>query len=393
MQQVALDRRRRPIKQLTGLRLRASRRPHLQLKQECSSFYNRLEVATMTLSNAQLASKYRLIALDITKRGLNLARRELRDQITSGRVNPTAMQTSNEQAGFKPTKIDTVMDTFMSREVNSADGKVTHYSEENMKNVYPSRGDIYAWCDPLDGTTNAFTLFGAYAIVLFFDRYNGASFDHLGGAIASFDGTVVSWEHWRNGNGEVWIDWPIDFFWPGSQDDFPSQHVIQNQDRRDTEPPFGVRIASTDADKNVDSVAVYPGIAQRIGSVASTTNRRAELFHLFDLGAEEPGLPKEHRLYLSTVAGNPFIAPLLLGQLGAMVETQSPKLHDAAYLIPLLLAGGVVVDLDDSNEIQVFRKFSQPNPAERKIGPFIASADEVGIRELIRRRRGPTDAG
>jgi fructose-1,6-bisphosphatase/inositol monophosphatase family enzyme len=112
-------------------------------------------------------SRLREVAVLSTQRALNFARRELRRQVTSNFVNPEATRGNPEQQGFPPTKIDAMMDHLVRQMVLSAVPDCVYLSEEGLSTVYPDPGDIFAWCDPLDGTTNAFTIFSGYAVVLF----------------------------------------------------------------------------------------------------------------------------------------------------------------------------------------------------------------------------------
>lgn len=332
------------------------------------------------LSRAELVSQYRVQALKIVQDALNHARSEIRQQIVTGRVNPVAVQgLGEEQGGFNPTLIDVEMNNFIARRVAAINPNVTYWSEEERKNLFPSEGDIFAWCDPLDGTMNSFTYFAGYAIVLFFERYTHGQFDHLAGAIASSDGSIVSWHHFAGETGEVFIDWPLDFVWPGSEGS------VDLQDRPTERLAYSVQMKTTRY-ATPGIVPIYTGVDQRFAAVASKGKRRAELDRMFDLTTDSPEAAKDNPVVLSTLAGNPLIAPLLVGQLGAIIEPHSPTLHDAAYLIPLILSRGVVVDFDDQ-QVHVIEKFSEPDPAKRRIGPFIASAGEEAIRELLRRRK------
>lgn len=261
---------------------------------------------------------------------------------------------------------------------------VIYCSEESPRNLYPEPGDIVAWSDPLDGTTNAFTYFTGYAVVLYFDRFINDRYDHLAGAIASSEGSIVSWQHFR-GDGEVWIDWPDDMRWPGL-----TPKVENDTARAIPTPPRRVGVGRVaDVDPFVTGgrvIPVFGGVPRRLASVASTASRKEDLDRILDLGRDNGAPDKQNDVVLSTLAGNPLVSALLVGQLGAIIEPHAVKLHDAAYLIPLVMAGGVVVDLDD-NEINVFRAFEEVDPSRRRIGPFIAAASEKSIEWLMSRRK------
>ncbi|MEU3455127.1 hypothetical protein ABZ671_16235 [Micromonospora sp. NPDC006766] len=336
-----------------------------------------------------LAAYYRTAAVQIVREGLNYVRTELRSQIVSGQVNPLAVQADSEQDGYSPTRIDAVMDRLIEQRVRQLSPGATYISEENRKTVSPDPGDIYAIADPLDGTTNAFTMFGAYSVVLYFDRFTGNEFDHLGGAIASSDGSIVSWQNFRNGEGEVWIDWPENFDWP-TTDATAETDTIQPATQI-PRPPLGIQVArkrrAGGSWAGRPQAEIHHGLSTRMAAVSYSTGRRADLDDHFDFKPRADD--GESRLYVSSFAGNPVIAPLLVGQLGSVVETRAVKLHDAAFLIPLVLAGGLVVDFTDT-EINVLRCFQQhdgADPLARRIGPFIAAADDTVLETVLRRLR------
>lgn len=336
-----------------------------------------------------LAVYYRTVAIQIVREGLNCVRTELRNQIISGRVNPLATQASFEQDGYSPTRIDAMMDRLIELRVRELSPGATYLSEENRKTVSPDPGDIYAIADPLDGTTNAFTVFGAYSVALYFDRFTGTGFDHLGGAIASADGSIVSWQNFRNGEGEVWIDWPEELIWPTTEP--AGESPIRHASIATTAPPLGIQVARNRragaAWASRPLTELHHGLSSRLAAVSYTVGRRAELDALFDLKPQPTD--EETRTYISSFAGNPAITPLLVGELGAVIETRSVKLHDAAYLIPLVLAGGIVVDFTDT-EINVLRSFQRHDGTDllgRQIGPFIAATDDLVLSTVLSRLR------
>ncbi|HEX6501102.1 MAG TPA: hypothetical protein VF054_19040 [Micromonosporaceae bacterium] len=338
----------------------------------------------MSHGRMEMASEYRVAAARIVATGLNQARGEIRSQVVSGLVNPLAFRGVSDQGGFEPTKIDAMMDRVIESLVSSRMPGVIYCSEESPRNLYPEPGDIVAWSDPLDGTTNAFTFFGGYAVVLYFDRFIHGRYDHLAGAIASSDGTIVSWQRFHD-DGEVWIDWPDEMRWPGLK--AGSENGVA---RTPATPPYRVGVGRIGDDDPLATagrvIPLFGGVRKRLASVASTVSRREDLDRILDLGREDGPPDRQTDMVLSTLAGNPLVSALLVGQLGAIVEPHAVKLHDAAYLIPLVLAGGVVVDLND-NEINVFRAFEQVEPARRRVGPFIAAASEESVRWLMSRRR------
>ncbi len=328
------------------------------------------------------AIEMRIIARDIVREALNRARREIwRELLSSSDHETKVLRTNVFQRGYPPGKIDAVMDRFIAGRVNAKVPSATYMSEESTVNLAPEMGDIIAWCDPLDGTTNALTVLSDYAIVLFFEEYRSvgpehrSGFDHLGGAIASSDGTVVSWQQYQN-SGEVWVDWASDF-WPAATDT-PAAESLLDIDPKPV--PFSVQVG-------ID-VPIRPrqGKSNRIASVAAPATHRNELDEIYDLTLVESGgngdtkRTSEDR-WLSTLGGNPCIAPLLLGQLGAIIEPTMVDKHDAIYLVPLTLAGGKVIDLQSRKGIRPLDVFTMMEPGGT-IEPFIAFINDDVLKQL-----------
>ncbi len=106
---------------------------------------------------------------------------------------------------------------------------------------------------------------------------------------------------------------------------------------------------------------------------------------LFDMSA----LPA---LWKLNAAGNPVVVALLRGELNGVFEPVPCKLHDCAYLIPLVLLGGFVCDLDGQpiDVMEVFATALYPN--ERFIGPFIAAVNARVAERMLSLRRWPVAA-
>ncbi|WP_158711638.1 FIG domain-containing protein [Streptomyces xylophagus] len=334
----------------------------------------------MAKSTGARVNEYRNIAIDVVANGINKARSELRTQLLSGDVNPHASSAIAGQRGYPPTKIDVVMNDYLGNLVRARVPEVQYFSEESSTNDFPTQGRLYARCDPLDGTTNAFTALGAYAVVLYFEEYKNDKYNHLAGAIASSDGTIVSWEHFGGSIGEVWIDWPSDFNWPSLEG---RDEYLNNSAGSGDDPGFGKQVGKP------NGTPLHGAKLRRVAVVASTVKRWRDVISRFNLTSEpDSNAPKEEQRWLSTLGGNPFVTPLLLGELGVIIEPHKIKLHDAAYLIPLTLAGGTVVDFHDIDIPVVTTAFSDPSN-ERGVGPFIASTNEDGIKEIFKVKPPP----
>ena len=318
-----------------------------------------------------LAESIRLQILTILQSALNEARANVRTQLVSGQVNPVVARarTSHDQGGFTPTKVDAHMDRYIETLVRTAWPNAHYTSEELERTTDLDERQIVFSCDPVDGTTNAFTILGKWSIVLFADMFLNGRLVHLAGGIAMSDGEIITWQNFQ-GRGEVWVEFPADYTWPTVAD--ASRQVP------DRPGPFVVQLG-----EGVDR-GPYPGKARRFGSVAHSVERRRLLASAFDLMAEPPGTEKDAQVWLSSIGGNAIASALLLGELGASIETKAVKLIDAAYVIPLVLAGGVVVDLDDRGNVDIWERFA--DTGTRRIGPFIAAASEEAVKELVSRR-------
>lgn len=328
---------------------------------------------------AQRGSSYRIFALRIVQDALNFARSEIRRQATTGLEAPVAIQT-HEQGGFAPLKIDAQLDRRIRHNVERLTPEVSYWSEESQPNLVQEENEVYAWCDPLDGTVNSFTLFGLSAVVLFYDWFYRGKVRHLAGAIAASTGEIVSWQHIDRGVGEVWVDWPSEYVWPGESPEMDQRAFDIRTDERPT-AAYGVQVGET------GDINIYPGKRQRIAAVATTRERAARLAADFDL-ASPTDTPSGDRPWLSNLGGNPVVAPLLLGELGGVIEVKNIALHDAAYLFPLTIARGVVADLS-GEAIDVFDRFHSVHPEHRRIGPFVAAASKDTLLSLLETYRQP----
>jgi hypothetical protein len=324
----------------------------------------------------QRAAHLREVSRTITQRAVNMARREIWRQVSSGKlVNPDAHTTIRNVTGFQPTKIDSDMDQAILRMVLAEEPDARYLSEENESTVYLDEGTLLAWCDPLDGTTNAFTAFSGFAVVLFFEEYAKPRFDHLAGSIASADGTVVSWQSYRSGAGEVWVDWAGDFDWPAL--------TSEEKERVRLDPLSGDKQSSYRVEVGQQAkLHAYRGVPARLAAVAATAQRRILLNNSYDLFKNTVEEDSRDRRWLSTLGGNPYIAPLLLGELGGIIEPRQVKMHDAVYLIPLVLAGGHVYNLETRHELDPLEFFAAQHTLERSIDSFIAVIDPQVLDQL-----------
>jgi hypothetical protein len=198
--------------------------------------------------------------------------------------------------------------------------------------------------DPLDGTTNAINILNSFASVVSVDVITNTNGEarHLAGAILGGE-VDVSWIHWsRRGQHSVGYSKPLGrVFVRSMRIETGWRHLEVSQEERD-----------------VHSVA----------SVAANSRRFTAFGPFRDEIFANGGV-----VYHS--AGNPFCAALLLGHVGAFVETQNVTMHDSVYLIPHWLLGGRIETLDYQpfDYIGQYERHAVDfSPRSKPIPPYIA---------------------
>lgn len=309
----------------------------------------------------ELAWRVANVCAEVVADANTITRRAIRGQYVA---YPTSKEVPRRGHAGDPTRhLDVVVDRSMqSRFVALVsalpvpDHEVVYNSEESQAPYGDQESPILGWADPVDGTTNAYTLTSGYANVMFADHYEPGEAEggeprlrHLGGAIATSHGEVVKW-FVSGSSGVVTIDWRDD------------------------------SIAPTSVGGPLSTVQVRDGVERRVAAVATSYARRRRLAETFDFDTPDP-------YWVANGAGNPLIVPLLVGELGAVIETETVAIHDAAFLIPLVLAGGHVVSLDGEpmNPILTAAEFQRE---DRVLSDgYIASASKSHIEALLARRR------
>jgi hypothetical protein len=307
----------------------------------------------------ELGELYQSIARRVAKRGINRARDLLREEIISGDVGGTVSHPGHR--GSPADKIDADMDETLEQLIRSNSPDAIFFSEERQRTYHPKARQIVARADPVDGTKNALRLFGSYAVAVYYERVgrNADHLTHLAGAIASSHGEVVSWCKHRHG-GEVWVEWPTSLPWDESN---PSDMDELNAGN------FAVQLVREE--EQLRAAGLRAGDKRSGGAGGGAGGRRGEpIFNRLGLGDAASDS------WVSTCGGNPMIAPLLLGDLGAIVEPKADvSVDDALYLIPLVLAGGEAIG-PSGESIEVFEPFRALNEEERRIGPFVATVGQ-----------------
>jgi hypothetical protein len=187
--------------------------------------------------------------------------------------------------------------------------------------------------DPLDGTTNARTLMDGFAVAaMVCDLRSNERFRHIAGAIASSDGTVMSWTECG----------PV---------------RLVNLLARKSDGQFG----------QVAVARVRAGNPDRIAMVGSSSTRRDLL----------RAAAADDSSWICSFGGNPVGKALLLGDLGSAIETHSVERWDAIMLWPLQFAGALVTTLA-GERIDVADVFADPDP-RRRMPPYIVATSEAAL--------------
>lgn len=324
-----------------------------------------------------LGASFQTVARRIVKRGLNDVRATLRryqdDPGGSGTVARPASYPEEEPQHWLDRQVDRVLRHY----VHDVDPAIVYESEEWDADRVPNAGDVIARADPIDGTTHARTLFGGYAVVIYFEQVDPdrAHVTNLAGAIAASTAEVVSWNSIR---GEVLVEWAANFRWKDSQpkrEDKPPRTLTGSK-------PVRWKLLNREAGERT-AEALKRGDPDRVAAVANKPKRRQALRERLNLD--------ETDLWFANSAGNPLIAPLLLGDLGGIVEPLPIKsLHDAAYLLPLHYAGAHIRFLDDRkvplNAPDYFTDFIMGKKERiekgRQVPEFVAATSEDLLAEI-----------
>lgn len=205
-------------------------------------------------------------------------------------------------------------------------------------------GTLVIRFDPLDGTTNAVNIINGFCSVATVDliRDQRDRPRHLAGAIIGGE-IDVSWSHWSRRSRQ-------------------SSRYVR---------PIGqvfVRSVRTGRDWRKLDVAQEERNTSSVASVAAS-HKRFSAFARF----RESIFAKDGVVY--HLAGNPLCAALLLGHLGAVVETQNVTLHDSAFLIPHWILEGRIetIEFEPFDYLYEYEQNAVNfDPCSKPIGPFIA---------------------
>lgn len=112
------------------------------------------------------AAHYRVVALDVVKGAVNEIRRLIYTQFTLGQPNASG-QDPPAHGGLPSKKIDRQLDELIYGDLVARVPNVNYWSEEMGTSYFLEDEKIYAWCDPVDGTSNLLTFGMGGSCVLF----------------------------------------------------------------------------------------------------------------------------------------------------------------------------------------------------------------------------------
>jgi fructose-1,6-bisphosphatase/inositol monophosphatase family enzyme len=269
---------------------------------------------------------------------------------------------------------DVEMDEALRSLVYAQDPTAVFTGEESDAGANLRARKIFVRCDAIDGTTNMLAIDTGYAIVVFYERVrsDGRGISHLAGAIYQGNGVIVAW--CRHGaTGTVHVLYPA-----APTYDFEPQTTVIPGRKATTEAGLKPRRVTLRRGRDgAPSRRLRAGDSKKIAAVAASEERSGLVRLLYDFSDPD--------VTFYNFAGNPLAEPLLLGDLGAIIEVKSPQLHDCAYLMPLRIAGGQVLD-HDGRPIDVFETFERIG-TDRRMEPFVATASLEVAADILEMRR------
>jgi hypothetical protein len=257
-----------------------------------------------------------------------------------------------EHTGAPPMVIDAHAESIMAGVLSQHLGRDIVLTSEESRRVYNDEpGQLHARIDPCDGTSNNADHGIAYgsAVQISMRAADGKS-SLLAGAIAANTG-LASWSHIAPDSIELLIE---------------SMRAPATPDSDDP-PPTEAGFA-----RWMTRGQIEPGSPTRVATVATSRRRRARERSLFDF-------PDVRH----AIGGNPILFALLAMNLGSAVETEVVDLHDAIFLIPFKMCGGIVTDLE-GEPLDVLAAFSD-NTAT--VGPYIAACSDEALQYVLSCRK------
>lgn len=269
---------------------------------------------------------------------------------------PVVLSQDPKHPGAPARPIDAMAQTAVRRGAESAieerdavfSGRVSqicYVGEESGSQTQLIRpGTLVVRSDPLDGTSNAVNLLQGYCSVVTVDYIDipGKRGRHLGGAILGGD-IDISWEQWsrRSQTGDGY-------------------HNALGR--------VYVRSVRLRTEWRAAEVSQEYRVMANMASVAASESRFRELEAYREAAFAAGGI-------VYHLAGNPFCAALLFGEVGSFVEIKDVTLHDSAYLIPHWLLGGATEGLDGSplNYIDLYEEnIANFDVSAKPVPPFVA---------------------
>jgi hypothetical protein len=219
-------------------------------------------------------------------------------------------------------------------------GKAHVRGEEDLSTMTVTEHELLVLVDPLDGTGPAREIADGYSsVALCYIKRPGPGFELLGAAVCS-SGIVVTWT---------------------------AAPIVQRG------------LADQPADSDSVLVDIFPGKEDTLAIVAAKHAdrvRNAELLTGLEGGT------------VYNTGGTPRTWALLGLDLGAMVAVKSQAPWDAAYLLPVIDTGGVVITkngaVDRSTVISWFEDFQLDPDGAKTIPPHVVASSQTAAERAAR---------
>lgn len=308
---------------------------------------------TFPASQSQLSHECRAAARDAVYKTCRYLDLMVQGAVGGGRRDGYGTAVSQfDHPGSPPMTIDVRAEAIAERELRRHLGENIVITSEESRRVYKDGpGQLHARIDPCDGSSNNADLGIAYgsAVQISVRDADGSS-RLLAGAIATPTG-LASWSHIAPESIELLIE---------------AMRPPRNPESDD--PPA----TETGFARWMTPGQLVTGSPTRVTLVATSRDRQIRERALFDF-----------RGVRHTVGGNPVLFALLAMNTGSAVETESVELHDAIFLIPFSMSGGIVTDLE-GHALDVLAAFRDNSTT---FGPYIAACSEEALRYVLSCRK------
>jgi hypothetical protein len=294
-----------------------------------------------------LAELWRVRLIQAAREGL-LELHRLIDDRRCNAFTPADIRTFADHPGAKGIAEDAHLNGLF-RTIFSADPNIVYHGEEQPIGLFAWKpGLVIVESDPVDGSGPLCHQAGGAAIVLtaWLCRSDGR-LQHLAGVVLRVDGTMVSWNATQS---RVVVR-------------VPSLSL-----RGPTESRYELRRG--------DVVAGDPTVVACVGAAGEQLAKVARL---------DVDWCSSHGVTVYNSAGTPATVSLLLDHTSAIFETDHQKVWDAAGLIPLVLSGGAVYELDGRpyDVLAHMERLTDLSSSARRIRPYIAVSHPDAVDTIL----------